>query len=304
MTKSPIKKEQTLRFEAANLEALSPVLDAVSWLDLPDVKQISQFAGVDPRTGGKLLKNCVTLGILQSVDDKYSLTLPYPHKGSDDQKKAVIKEAMVRLPLMVYLKQFLTLGDTIEVALRKAATLIGVQNFEPQAFTPLLKWAKQLDVLNPDLRAEDLVEQAFAGKETRHKQQAKQIVAFLSHSLHDKPIIRQLASDLTAEGITVWLDEQRILVGDSITEKIGQGLAESDYFLIALSESSVKSEWVKKELSAALLAEVERRKVTVLPIKLSESEIPTIIKDKKYADFSKSYKQGFQELLHAMRKEQ
>lgn len=187
--------------------------------------------------------------------------------------------------------------------MRKAATVIGVQNFDTQAFTPLIKWAKQLDVLKLDLRIEDLVEQAYAIKETRHREKDKEIVAFLSHSSQDKPIVRQLATDLTAADIKVWLDEQRILVGDSITEKIGQGLAESDYFLIALSEASVKSEWVKKELSNALITEIEKREVVILPIKLSDCEIPTIIRNKKYADFSKSYRQGFQELLKAMKKE-
>lgn len=303
MVKSATKTSNSLRFEATNLDSLFPVLDAISWLDLPDVKQISQFAGIDPRTGGKLLKNCVTIGIVQIVDNKYSLALPYPHKGSDEQKKAVIKEAIVRLPLMGYLKQFVNLGDTLDTALRKAATVIGVQNYDPQAFTPLLKWAKQLEVLKPELRAEDLVEQAYAIKETRHKEKDRAIVAFLSHSSQDKPIIRQLASDLTTDGINVWLDEQRILVGDSITEKISQGLAGSDYFLIALSDASIKSEWVKKELSTALISEVEKHKVVILPIKLSECEIPSIIKDKKYADFSKSYKQGLQELLLVMKKE-
>ena len=68
-------------------------------------------------------------------------------------------------------------------------------------------------------------------------------IAFISHSSKDKPFIRKLVADLTAEGVSVWLDEQRIRVGDSIPERIGQGLAESDIFLIALSENSVGSDW-------------------------------------------------------------
>src|SRR5207248_344407 len=127
--------------------------------------------------------------------------------------------------------------------------------------------------------------QAVKTKERRHVTDARKIVAFLSHSSKDKPFIRQLASDLAKADIDTWLDEQRILVGDSITEKIGQGLAQSDYFVIALSENSVGSAWVQKELSGALLREVERRKVVVLPIKLSDCDVPEMLKDKKYADF-------------------
>jgi hypothetical protein len=92
-----------------------------------------------------------------------------------------------------------------------------------------------------------------------------------------------------------------IKVGESIVEKVGQGLADSDYFLIALSENSVNSQWVKKELNQALLKEIAERKVKILPIKLSDCEIPPLIKDKKYADFSGNYKTGLNELLIAMR---
>jgi hypothetical protein len=160
----------------------------------------------------------------------------------------------------------MSLGDTMDTALRKAATVIGVNNFDPKSFAPLMKWAKQLDVLEPTLVAEDLVDQAVQTKTERHEREGERIVAFLSHSSKDKPFIRQLAADLTREGITVWLDEQMIRVGDSITDKISQGLAESDYFLIALSDNSTQSEWVKKELNQALVTEIEERKVRILPL--------------------------------------
>jgi hypothetical protein len=164
-----------------------------------------------------------------------------------------------------------------------------------------MKWGKQLDVIKPRLIVEDLVDQAVATKEKRHVEEKGKIVAFLSHSSKDKPFIRQLATDLTTNGITVWLDEQMIKVEESIVEKVGQGLADSDYFLIALSDNSVNSQWVKKELNQALLKEIAERKVKVLPIKLSDCEIPPLIKDKKYADFSANYKTGLNELLIAMR---
>jgi hypothetical protein len=303
MAKSSSDNKCSLSFQAANIDALFPVLDALAWLDLPTVRSISQFAGVDPRTSGKLLANSLIIGIVQRVTgDTYALALPYPYKGSQEQKTAVIREALVRMPLMQHLRQFMTLGDSTETALRKAATMIGVTNFDSKALAPLMRWGKQLDVIKPDLFVEDLVDQAVATKEKRHIEQKEKIVAFLSHSSRDKPFIRQLATDLTANGITVWLDEQMIKVGESILERVGQGLAESDYFLIALSDNSVNSEWVKKELNEALLKEIEERKVRVLPIKLSDCEIPSLIRDKKYADFSHGYRSGLNDLLAAMRK--
>lgn len=198
-------------------------------------------------------------------------------------------------------RQFLRLGDKTEVALRKAATVAGIAPFNSADLNPLLEWAQSLGALQPDLVAEDLVDAAESKKERRHLEDKDQRIAFLSHSSADKAFIRQLAADLTANGISVWLDEQRIRVGDSIPEKIAQGLAESDYFLIGMSQKSSGSAWVQKELNNALMTEVQRRKVHIMPLKLDDTPMPLIIGDKKYADFSKSYKAGLDELITALK---
>lgn len=262
---------------------------------------MAQFSGIDPRTAGKLLKNAIQIGLVDAVGTGYMLVLPYPYKGSQDQKQAVVKEALVRLPLLTSVRQFLRLGDKTEVALRKAATIAGISPFIPGDLNPLLEWAQSLGALQPSLVAEDLVDAAETKKERRHQEAKDQRVAFLSHSSADKVFIRQLAADLTANGISVWLDEQRIRVGDSIPEKIAQGLAESDYFLIGMSQKSSESAWVQKELNNALMSEVQRRKVHILPLKLDDTAMPPIIADKKYADFSKSYKAGLDDLLTALK---
>lgn len=289
------------RFEPAKLDSLFVVLDAIAWLDAPTSGQVAQFAGIDPRTAGKLLKNASQIGLVDAVASGYVLVLPYPYKGSQEQKQAVVKEALVRLPLLTGVRQFLRLGDKIEVALRKAATVAGIVPFNSADLNPLLEWAQSLGALQPSLIAEDLVDAAESKKERRHIEDKDQRVAFLSHSSADKPFIRQLAADLTANGISVWLDEQRIRVGDSIPDKIAQGLAESDFFLIGMSHKSSESAWVQKELNNALMTEVKRRKVHILPLKLDDTPMPLIIGDKKYADFSKSYKAGLDELLTALK---
>jgi hypothetical protein len=293
----------TKRFEAAKVESLFSVLDAIAWLETPSTKHVSQFAGIDPRTAGKLLKNACEIGLVDAVGGGYALVLPYPYKGSTEQKQAVVKEALVRLPLLTSVRQFLKLGDKTEVALRKAATVAGITPFVPADLNPLLEWANSLGALQPNLIAEDLVDAAESRKELRHQQDSTRRIAFLSHSSLDKPFIRQLAADLSASGIDVWLDEQRIRVGDSIPEKIAQGLAGSDFFLIGISEHSINSAWVQKELNNALVTEVQRRKVHIMPLKLDDSTMPAIIADKKYADFSKSYKDGLSDLIAALKGE-
>lgn len=289
------------RFEPVKLDSLFVVLDAIAWLDTPSTTQVAQFAGIDPRTAGKLLKNACQIGLADAIGSGYALVLPYPYKGSKDQKESVVKEALVRLPLLTGVRQFLRFGDKTDVALRKAATIAGISPFVAADLNPLLEWAQTLGALQPSLIAEDLVDAASVKKEQRHQQEKDRRIAFLSHSSADKSFIRQLAADLTANGIDVWLDEQRIRVGDSIPEKLAQGLAGSDFFLLAMSEHSAGSAWVQKELNNALVNEVQRRKVHILPLRLDDTPMPPIIGDKKYADFSKSYKAGLDELLTALK---
>lgn len=307
MTRTPSKagatKKKTacpVRFESAKLEGLYPVLDGIAWMDAPSATQLAQFSGADARTVGKLLKNADQIGLVARRGAGYLLLSPYPFDGTALQKQHAVKDALLRFPLLVSVREFLKLGDTEANALRKAATVRNIIPFDPASFAPLIDWARKIGAIDTNILVEDVIDQAVAAKQMRHRDDKKSRIAFLSHSSHDKPFIRQLASDLKVNGVQVWLDELNIKVGESIPDKIGQGLAESDYFLFVASRNSVESEWVKRELNSALLSEVEKRAVSILPIKIEHCEIPLIIRDKKYADFSKSYKQGLTDLLHAM----
>jgi hypothetical protein len=97
------------------------------------------------------------------------------------------------------------LDDRLTDALRKAATIARIAPYIEGDLLPLVEWARTLKALEPRLIAEDLVDVAEASKAERHRVDAKKRVALLSHSSKDKPFIRQLAADLTANGIDVWL---------------------------------------------------------------------------------------------------
>jgi hypothetical protein len=79
MAKAVAKRasELLVRFEAVKIEPLFGVVDAVAWLDGPTAKHIAQFANIDPRTAGKILKNARLIGLLASPDDAtYVLAQP------------------------------------------------------------------------------------------------------------------------------------------------------------------------------------------------------------------------------------
>jgi hypothetical protein len=125
---------------------------------------------------------------------------------------------------------------------------------------------------------------------------------FLSHSSKDKFFVRELADRLRKAGIEVWLDEAEIHIGESLTEKIGAAIDQTDYFAVVLSTNSVNSEWVQRELQIALQKEFRERNVKVLPILLESVEIPAFLRDKLYADVStpEKFKEQFPKLLKAM----
>ena len=122
---------------------------------------------------------------------------------------------------------------------------------------------------------------------------------FLCHSSADKPIVRSIAQKLTIRGAQVWLDEAEILVGDSILEKIQDGINCSDYLGVVLSKKSVESIWVKKEVEAALTHEIETGEIKVIPILIEKCDIPLFLKSKKYADMTspERYEEGIENIV-------
>jgi len=109
---------------------------------------------------------------------------------------------------------------------------------------------------------------------------------FLSHSHADKPFARKLASSLRKAGHSVWIDEAEIDIGDSLVEKIREGLDQVDYVAAILSEASISSPWVTKELDIASNREIEEGRVVVLPLLVQKVELPGFLKGKFYGDFT------------------
>lgn len=124
---------------------------------------------------------------------------------------------------------------------------------------------------------------------------------FIAHSSKDKPFVLRLANDLKTVAAHVWVDKWELRVGDLLKPKIKKDIHENDFFAIVLSPNSVESKWVEFELSEALIKELSKEKVFVLPILFKDCKIPQSINDKKiYADFRKMYDKGLLDLLRAM----
>ena len=90
--------------------------------------------------------------------------------------------------------------------------------------------------------------------------------AFLSHASEDKAdFVEPLAKALAAYGLHVWFDKFTLEVGDSLRERIDEGLAASRYGIVVLSPAFFAKNWPKKELNGLFAREVAGEKV-ILPV--------------------------------------
>jgi hypothetical protein len=125
---------------------------------------------------------------------------------------------------------------------------------------------------------------------------------FISHSWHDKRLARKIAETLRSIGGKVWLDEAEIKLGDSLIEKIREGIDSVDYVIALLSKNSVSSPWVTKELDIAMNQEIGGKTVKVLPVLASKCDLPGFLEGKLYADMSsnKAFRQSLPMLLNRL----
>lgn len=146
-----------------------------------------------------------------------------------------------------------------------------------------------------------LVEAAVKIKPRATQQQYHGI--FLSHTHADKPFVRRLKAALNEHGVSdVWVDEAEIMLGDTLTRKIEEGLTKTRYFGVVLSPRSVKSRWVQKELETAMTKEIETGSVVVLPLLYEECDLPPFLKGKLYADFTspEAFAESLEKLLRRL----
>jgi hypothetical protein len=89
---------------------------------------------------------------------------------------------------------------------------------------------------------------------------------FISHASEDKDsVARPLAEELRARGISVWLDELELKIGDSLRRKIDSGLRGSRFGVVILSPSFFSKGWTQYELDGLITRSVAGGQ-SVLPL--------------------------------------
>jgi hypothetical protein len=91
---------------------------------------------------------------------------------------------------------------------------------------------------------------------------------FISYSTHDQEFAERLHNDLQAKGVRCWFAPHDMRSGKKVHEQIDEAIRIYDKLLLILSPDSMKSEWVKTEISKARKREIKEGKRILFPIRL------------------------------------
>jgi uncharacterized protein YjbI with pentapeptide repeats len=98
---------------------------------------------------------------------------------------------------------------------------------------------------------------------------------FISYSSKDQNFADRLHADLQNRGVRCWFAPHDLPIGEDILDVVDAAIRVRDKVLLILSEHSIGSNWVKKEVSTAF-EEEDRRKCTMLfPVRLDDAVMVT-----------------------------
>lgn len=111
---------------------------------------------------------------------------------------------------------------------------------------------------------------------------------FVSYGSDDKEYVESVIIELKKRNIDAWFDSCELKIGMSIQGEISKALADCKVFLFFASCKTLKKEWPKEELAAAIVKRMKYPdRVRIIPLLLDDctNDIPPLLTDTKYSKF-------------------
>mgnify|MGYP001393667458 CR=1 FL=1 len=129
---------------------------------------------------------------------------------------------------------------------------------------------------------------------------------FISHSHKDNDFGERLVVDLRNElgqNTYIWYDTRGLSAGDDWWTKILKNLSTSSVFIVILSPDSMRSSWVKDEITIAWSYKNSPHKMLIIPILYRDCEIRDDLKILQIVSFlsPRPYRSALEELLKVLR---
>jgi hypothetical protein len=136
---------------------------------------------------------------------------------------------------------------------------------------------------------------------------------FISYSSKDQEFAERLYADLQNKRVRCWFAPEDLKIGDRLRPAFDEAIRVHDKLMVLLSESSVSSPWVEKEVETAFEKERREKRTVLFPIRLDEAVMETgeawaadIRRTRHIGDFRDwknhdSYKKAFERLLRDLK---
>ena len=98
---------------------------------------------------------------------------------------------------------------------------------------------------------------------------------FISYSTKDQVFADRLYADLQAKGVRCWFAPEDLKIGDKFRSRIDESIRIHDKLLLVLSQDSISSPWVEKEVETAFERERRESRIVLFPIRLDNAVIET-----------------------------
>jgi uncharacterized protein YjbI with pentapeptide repeats len=94
---------------------------------------------------------------------------------------------------------------------------------------------------------------------------------FISYSSKDQEFTNRLYSDLRRRDVPCWFAAEDLKIGDIFRTRIDHVIRVYDKLLLVLSNNSVSSQWLEKEVETAMEREREQAKTMLFPVRLDDA---------------------------------
>jgi len=101
---------------------------------------------------------------------------------------------------------------------------------------------------------------------------------FLSFGWEDHALAGKIANELMCNRVDTWWAEWEIASGDSLRQRIDDGLGTCTHFIVLLSPTAIQKPWVKQEMDAGLVRMLDQKcKFIPLRFNLSHEKLPPLL---------------------------
>ncbi len=94
---------------------------------------------------------------------------------------------------------------------------------------------------------------------------------FISYSSKDEDFVKRLYADLQSNGVRCWFAPEDLKTGDKFRTRIDEAIRHYDKLLLVLSENSIRSAWVEKEVETAFERERRDNCTVLFPVRLDKT---------------------------------